>query len=113
MACKDGLLVGKAIVSEKDSRCPVRIMNIKDELKRLCKGDIIAGAEVVEELKADSPPVPNESDQLPAHVQEIYDTTIVEAKISPEVATMFKQFLRRHANVFAKSDMDLGRTTLI
>ncbi len=108
-----GLVVARAVVNKQEGRCPVRVMNLNDEPRKLFKGDLVAGAEEVDELRGGSSSVAEEAEQLPVHLQEVYDRTVADGNLPAEVTGPFKQFLRKHAGVFAANDTDLGRTDLV
>ena len=111
---KAGVAVGKVLVNATRRDCPVRLLNPSEESKVVNKGDIIAGAEEVDELQSPTLQSPvNTTDEVPAHLKELYEKTVTEGQLEPEVAEGLKRLLIKHADVFAKSDEDLGRTNVV
>ena len=111
---ENGMLVARAVVRPSDGECPVRLMNATDSPRRVTRGQIIAGAEEVDELtemRYDEAVCADEV--LPSHLQEVFERTVREACLSAPIADQFRIFLLKHARVFAANDMDLGRTSLV
>ena len=109
-----GVAVGKVLVNANRKDCPVRLLNPSEEAKLVKKGDVIAGAEEVDELRSPTPlnQAP-QSNEVPPHLRELYEKTVTEGQLEPHVADGLKQLLIKHADVFATSDEDLGRTNVV
>ena len=71
------------------------------------------GVENIDELYTDDMEMKITSDVLPSYLQELYDQTVRESKIEPDITSSFKEFLKKHRTVFAENDSDLGRTELV
>ncbi len=109
-----GVAVGKVLVNATHGDCLVRLLNPSETSQAIRQGDVIAGAEEVDELQSPSPQIsvatPNE---IPAHLTELYEKTVTEGNLEPHVAQKLKHLLIKHAGVFATSDEDLGRTNVV
>ena len=51
--------------------------------------------------------------ELPEHLRDLYDSTCQKENLAPRVQQSFRELLVKHANLFATSDADLGRTSLV
>ena len=109
-----GVAVGKVLVNVTRRDCPVRLFYPSEKPKVVKKGDVIAGAEEVDELQSPmSQSLLNISDEVPVPLKELYEKTVTEGQLEPYIAEGLKQLLIKHANVFATSDKDLGHTNFV
>ena len=55
----------------------------------------------------------DQTDDLPAHINLLYETTVSQTTLSHEVDRQFKQMLHKHKTVFASSSTDLGFCSIL
>jgi hypothetical protein len=108
-----GMAVARTLVRVCRGVCPVRLLNPTEVPISLREKDVIAGAEVVDEVSAGPLSDDTAASELPAHLTELYTKAVVEANLPDVIAEQLKKLLIKHGNVFASSDDDLGRTTLV
>ena len=92
---------------------PIRVMNMSEQPRVLEQGNLIAGVEEVDELKGKPVEHSHNTDDLPAHLRELYAEIEKSAGLKGEIAEQFREFLKKYSNVFATSDKDLGQTDLV
>jgi len=66
-----------------------------------------------EDTQVKQPITPDEQDTLPEHINLLYETTIKETNLLPEVEQQLKQLLTKHKNTFAKSTLDMGYCNIL
>jgi len=49
-----------------------------------------------------------EDDELPAHINLLYETTVAQTRLTSDIDKQFRNVLRRRATTFAKDSTDLG-----
>jgi len=49
-----------------------------------------------------------EDDELPAHINLLYETTVSQTRLTSDIDKQFRNVLRRRATTFAKDSTDLG-----
>jgi transposase InsO family protein len=109
-----GIAVARALVDISRGTCPVRILNPTEIDIVMKERDIVAGAEEADEVQVQPlPPGPTANGDIPAHLHDLYKKAVDEAKLDSVLAEQLKQLLIKHSSVFASSDDDLGRTTLV
>ncbi len=104
--------VAHSVVKGTVHQCPVRLLNPTEDPVTFKKGDIIAGAEEVEEVKAEKEQKVS-VDEFPEHLREMFERAIEDGQLNEAVAARLEKLLRKHAEVFATSDMDLGRIEVV
>ena len=52
-------------------------------------------------------------DKLPAHVNLLYETTVANTRLTPDVDQQFQEILAKHATTFAVNSTDLGYCSLL
>jgi hypothetical protein len=108
-----GMAVARTLVRVCRRVCPVRLLNSTEEPISLRKRDVIAGAEVVDKVFAGPLSDDTTTTEVPAYLAELYTKTVTEANLPSDIAEQLKKLLIKHGSVFASSDDDLGRTTLV
>jgi transposase InsO family protein len=107
-----GLVIARTVVEGNKRQCCVRVMNLLDEPRVLRKGNLLAGAEQVEEMHGYEQKLTS-GGALPSHLQQVFDAVKNEACLTASEEKEFKQFLMQHKTVFAADDADLGRTSVV
>lgn len=106
------ILVARAVVSPKEGKTLVRVLNVLEEELTVPEGAWLAdlepiatvlGAELPEEAIA-------ETSQLPEHLRELFVHSA--QALTEDQAETVKELLRRHSDVFSKAPWDIGRTQL-
>ncbi len=105
--------VAHIVVDGATTACPVRLLNPTEDPQHFRRGEVIAKAEEVNELRAEEPGPTVAATSLPEHLREMYDRAIQAGELGHEVARKLEQLLIDHASVFATSEADLGRTNLV
>ena len=54
-----------------------------------------------------------DDDELPAHINLLYETTVAQTRLTADVDKQFRNVLRRRATTFAKDSTDLGFCSLL
>ena len=128
----NSLFVARTLIAECQSTCAVRVMNPADEPRHIWKGEVLAEAEEVTLVSGDTVTEPRQpyasaeknvcrlvsnSDeerlQVPEHLRQLYQDTCEREQLADDVRRDLRQLLNKHADVFASSDMDLGRTNIV
>jgi dUTPase len=118
-AKKTGLLMAYGLVKPENECIPLRLMNTTDRPCKVKKNTIIAKMENVDTVETQinietEKRAVNEitaSDELPAHLTELYDKNI--EKVSPEERRLFKSLLLKYQDAFSKDSKDIGTTNLV
>ncbi len=108
----EGLQVARSVVSANDNAmCSVRILNVSDRPLTIPRKQLVAEAETVTVI--DTVASSKQSEEIvPEHLQQLFRKTCEQENLTTEVAGDLRQLLCKHANLFAKHDHDLGRTTV-
>ena len=111
------IIVGRAVVDARDGECWVRAMNPSDEIVTFERDQPVAVIEGVKVSKFKSAR-DDENDlglenEVPEHLQGLYKEAVEMAKLDNRVASELRKVLRKHQNVFAKNDDDLGKTSMV
>ena len=106
--------VRKILVNATRGDCLARLLNPSEEYKVVKRGDVISRAEEVDELQSPTPQSPVSTfNEVPAHLEDLFDKTITESQLESHVAEGLKQLLIKHAHVLATFNADLGRTNVV
>jgi len=65
------------------------------------------------EMETDKTETELTSDEIPDHVNLLYETTVAQTRLTSEVDKQFRDVLRRRATIFAKDSTDLGFCTVL
>ena len=106
------IVVIRSVAHMQKGLCPVRICNPTDSEKVVKMGEKLASAVTGKVIKEDNTET-SQLSELPEHLRELYDTTCQKENLAPRVQQSFRELLVKHANLFATSDADLGRTSLV
>ena len=106
------IVVIRSVAHMQKGLCPVRICNPTDSEKVVRMGEKLASAVTGKVIKEDNTEASQVS-ELPEHLRGLYDTTCQKENLAPRVQQSFRELLVKHANLFATSDADLGRTSLV
>ena len=77
----------------------------------LCSAHTASDATAVKQPELDS--AQPDMEGLPAHLLELYQTTVTDADLTPDIAKALKDLLIDQQQVFAKNSMDLGYCDVI
>ena len=107
MELKRGLLVARTVLPRRHENLPVRVLNTGDREIYFAKGSEVAEATpvVVEVVTAETP-----APESFAHVDPLVEA--VDASVTVEEKVVLQATLREFADVFSKSEYDLGCTSL-
>ncbi|KAK3104661.1 hypothetical protein FSP39_007335 [Pinctada imbricata] len=95
------------IVTDCSTRVPVRLMNLHSDNQNIRKGTVVAQYVPITDVIDTSTGTVPENDNIPGHLTKLFEDT--SKRLSPEQCDLFKQFLLKHQNLFAKDGIDLGR----
>ena len=116
-ALGEGLLVGRSLVDLRSSLLPVRVMNLSNKPRKLPKGTYIGLCEpVISVSEVEETPYCgtgkheecHSDGRLPDHLQELYNRS--KDNLTDMELGQVRELL---GQVFSKSSMDLGRTSLV
>lgn len=107
------LAVARAIVKPVNRCCMLQMLNPHDEAFVVQDGEWVAVAEQGNILEIKDPTTKQMAQQLPDHLHKIFADTVESENLSEFWQTKLCMLLRRHAELFAVDDGDLGRTDLV
>ena len=108
------ITIAKAVINTDQSTIPLRAVNMSNQVQYIRQNTILGTCEEATILpEADLSKTINspQSDTIPEHLQELFDD--VNTRISQEQAKIIKTLFNQYPDIFATSDTDLGRTTLV
>ena len=116
----NGVLVARTLVDLQKSTAALRVLNVTQEQKSICRGATLTSCEPVTCVTTWSPPKPAgeagvvwmaSSDNLPPHLELLYLQSTEELSVSEkEIAC---QLLCEFSDLFSSGAGDLGSTDLV
>ena len=111
---KTPLLVARELVTPFNSQVPVSLMNPGVEPVRVRKGTVIGTVERLEEFEVSCiQDIKEESQSVSSEKEELIQEMVHKLQLPEQESHQLLQVLRKHANVFASSRLDFGRTNHI
>jgi transposase InsO family protein len=105
------LMVARAVVIPVASRVLVRVCNTSDQPLSIRANQHVAEAQEVEVLENTA--TVEGDDELPEHLLGLWHSACEQGELNDQVAEQLKSLLKKYSKLFACSDADLGRTTLV
>ena len=105
------LMVARAVVIPVASRVLVRVCNTSDQPLSIRANQPVAEAQEVEVLENTA--TVEGDDELPEHLLGLWHSACEQGELNDQVAEQLKSLLKKYSKLFACSDVDLGRTTLV
>ena len=89
----------------------VRMMNLSEDSQIVYPGTFVASLSNVDVVIDTNYDQEYHCDNLPPHLEDLFARSTEQLKVDERSA--LKKFLIKYANIFAKSDADLGRTSIV
>ena len=103
-------MVGRTLVKGRET-VPVRLMNITEEVQPIYKGTTIAKMTAADEENLPQTFQEHTAGELRPDLRELLERS--KRNLSHSQVLEVENFLRRHQNLFASSNFDLGRTAVV
>jgi hypothetical protein len=107
----NSLLVARTVGTPVASTVVVRVCNTSEKPISLKAKQVVAEAQEVQVIEGESG-VMSET-ELPEHLTTLWRTSCERGELNESVAQQLKLLLVKYSKLFASSDVDLGRTSLI
>ena len=104
-------MIARCCVENRQGLCPIRIMNLSENNRRLKKGDWIGQADDEIHLREKSAMLDN--DDIPDHLKDLFNETCEREQLSSKTAEKLRKLLVKHSRVFAVDGNALGYTDLV
>ncbi|XP_071505956.1 uncharacterized protein [Diadema antillarum] len=101
-----GVIIGRTLVDAGKDVIPVRVFNPGDSTCEVQEGLTVGMI-----TSADVQTQGCDSDELPPHVQDLYERSI--ENLDPQYHQQVKMCLVENADVFSKNSQDIGRTDIV
>jgi transposase InsO family protein len=108
--------IAHSITEGKDGRTQVRLLNPTDTDIKVKPGQYIANAAVGQVLTEVDTSALSENvnqEEVPTHLKELFDQTCDREKLNDEMRAKLKALLAKYGTLFAKNNLDLGRTSIV
>lgn len=93
-----------------DKLVTIRLLNLSNDIKHVYPGTIVGHMNPIDSIMSTTENQ-NPYENLPPFLKELFEKTV--KNLNYEQVNLVEKFLLNHANVFASSDKDLGRTDKI